>query len=157
MMFISAIMVVTMGFAWHHNRNSLTAKPGSVSMNVKDLSDIGISIVTQNDASFPTLLSTSLQGETKTAAEILSNVSFFIKNDTDQSIIGYAIKWEMIAPGGKPYNHVKTYLASDVLVGRPVTGLVGVINPHSVRFISLAPIEEINKAREGGGPSAARA
>jgi len=157
MMVIGVIMVVTMGSAWHHSRNSPTAEVGSVSMKVKDLSNIGISIITQSDPSFSTLLSTSLDGETKTAAQTLSNVSFFIKNDTDQPIIGYAIKWEMTAPDGKPHTHVKNYLASDVLVGRPVTGLVGVINSHSVRFVSLAPIEEINRAREAGGSLAARA
>ena len=113
-------------------------KPETVSMNVKDLSEIGISIISPNDPSFARLLSSSLQEEAREAAEAVRSVSFFLKNDTDHSIIAYTIKWKMITAEGKVRTHTKNYLASEVLIGRPLSGLPGVIEPHSVRFISLA-------------------
>lgn len=154
---LTSIMIVTMGFVRHTSRKASKAKVGSTSVALKDLPDIGIRIIGPNDDSFEGLLSTKLQGEVRAAAETLSPFSFFIKNETDRSIIGYSIKWEMMGPDGVPHSHVKTYLASDVLIGRPVEGLQGVIQPSSVRLISLAPFEEINRARQGGGSRAARA
>lgn len=152
-----SIMVVTMGFVRHTRRKASSAKVGSISVSLKDLPDIGIRLIGSNDNSFESLLSTKLQGETRAAAETLSPFTFFIKNEADRAIIGYSIKWEMMGPDGVPHSHVKNYLASDVLVGRPLDGLHGVIQPGSIRLISLAPIEEINGARQGGGLRAERA
>ena len=143
-----ALMLVATGFIWNSDRKL----PGSMknqnaSVSVKDLSEIGVSIVSPDDPAFSSLLTSYFQGENKEAAQTLSDVSCFIKNDTDKFIIGYVVKWDMLTTDGKVRTRNWHYLASDVLLGRPLEGLRGVIHPHSLGFVSAAPLGEINTSQ----------
>jgi hypothetical protein len=120
----------------------------NASVSVKDLSEIGISIVGPADPTFSSLLTSNFRGDIRNAAQTLSEVSCFIKNDTEKSIIGYTVRWDMLAADGKVHTRGRNYLAPDALLGQPLDDLRGVIPPHSVGFVSLAPVNEMSKSPE---------
>ncbi|HMH43834.1 MAG TPA: hypothetical protein VK557_10150 [Pyrinomonadaceae bacterium] len=149
---ITLLAVMTTGFLWAARRIKTARNPdSSVALNTKDLRNLGISLIGSNEPSFDSLMASVVPNEARENVEALRSVSVFLTNDTDHSVIAYSVKWEMVTGDGKLKTETREYLAPNALMGRSTVDLIGVIQPHSTRLVSLAPLVEAAKHPGVGG------
>lgn len=149
------LTVVTTGFVWSaRHRKTSRSKDASFTQSTKDLRKFGISLTGSNEASFDSLMASVVPSEARENAEALRSISVFLTNDTDHAVIAYSLKWEMVTNEGKTKSETKEYLAPNALIGGSPVDLIGVIQPHSTRFVSLAPVVEAANHLHGTGGGA---
>src|SRR5947209_6879689 len=90
-----------------------------VVINVKDLPEVGLTLIPPADASFPELLR-SLERDIPAQREqlrLLAPYSVFIRHTGTQDIVAYRLKWEFLRPNGKVTTSVGSYLSA---IGDPL-------------------------------------
>src|SRR5918912_2147203 len=71
-----------------------------VAMNVKDLPEHGLILVTSADPSFSELTA-NLYQESDNSMEALKPFSVLLKNMGNKTVIAYQLKWELTQPDGR--------------------------------------------------------
>jgi hypothetical protein len=113
----------------------------SVSINVRDLPEHGLIIISPTDPSFRGKMSALLRGESGISLETIEPFSLFVKNTGDLTVVGYELKWDLTNPEGKTVTYRNSSINPGTLLGFVEPGsddakLGQVIKPHSTRYFS---------------------
>jgi hypothetical protein len=132
-----------------------------VAMNVKDLPEHGLILVTSADPSFSELTA-NLYQESDNSMEALKPFSVLLKNMGNKTVIAYQLKWELTQPDGRILTNTQGFTnleklrtindtESPELTDVTVDSSSGnVIKPGSVLFCSPAGTLDIDQAPAGG-------
>ncbi len=126
-----------------------------ISMNIKDLPERGIRIISPTDAQFDNLLEDFLHNHSKQqnrpeiSTDIIRAFSVFMQNTGQENVVGYWLIWELTNIEGKTVSHVKTFLNGSYIAqsrGKTAGPEIGrdqfVVKPNEFQFVSLLPISE---------------
>ncbi len=132
-------LCITIGFT--HSRNSQTM---SVRINIKDIPEHGLTIISPSNSSFDALMSAYTKANPEVSVELLKPFSIFIKNTGDRPVVAYKLRWACTKTDGAVIYKDSTYSASWVLMNevegsieQAIANVATVIKPHSTLFLSL--------------------
>ncbi|HKS26283.1 MAG TPA: hypothetical protein VJS44_00615 [Pyrinomonadaceae bacterium] len=143
MLIIVAVLIATavVGVFWGNKR--VTAM--DLQFNVEDMPAHGITIVSPSDASFDGLMAIYQQRHPTIPIQELKPLSFFIKNTTSQTVVGYKINLECTKHDGSVITKSITDTTLWALTNPEEPGLKAsiaksktVIKPNGILFQSLA-------------------
>lgn len=107
-------------------------------INVKDISEHGLIIISSADAAFSNLINSALQIRPEPLAEELKSYSVFVKNESQRAVIAYSIKWEFLRPDGRIVTKRRNFITRSGLIGQGENAKgKNIINPGETRFLSL--------------------
>jgi len=116
----------------------------TIQVNVKDLPERGLVILSSSDPSFNEKFSFLLRQKPSVFVETLKPFSFIFNNMTDKSLVAYQLKWEMVKADGTINTRITSFANPRALMDGGAPGLehlsVGAghaIKASSSRFISL--------------------
>lgn len=150
-------LFVTTGFG---SRSSQLERPV---VNVKDLPERGLSIVSPSDAEYMELVSDLLEGKSDPIVETLAPYSIFLRNTANHAVVACLLKWEMVTPGGKKLLWIREYTNFQPLMEQSISevkeglairsGSRWFFTPSSLRFHQVPStddsrpevIEQLNK------------
>ena len=116
----------------------------SLQINVRDLPEHGISLMTASDPSFEKRISAVLKGKPDALVDALKPFSVFLMNSSDKAIVAYNLNWKLMKADGTIITRKSGGANSGALMygGSPgfehVSTITGhAIRPGSGRFVSL--------------------
>ncbi len=112
-----------------------------------DFSEDGLTIMTPSDRRFDSELSSLLkvnEPELTRLIELAKPFCVFVRNETDLSVVGCSLEWNVLRTDGTILSKGQPYLTPGILTGlqpidRAMIGRTELINPHSSAFVSLDP------------------
>jgi hypothetical protein len=96
LLLMSAGLALTTGFT----RNGAKMQSPSPQVNIKDLSERGLSIIGPSDPAFNQILASQSQLQKNPVVADLSPFSTLIKNTGPRSVIAFTLKWELMKADG---------------------------------------------------------
>jgi len=125
----------------------LEVRAMNVQVNIKDLPEYGVKIITSSDPSFDVRAQPFLKGQPEVMISRLKPVLAILENTGSLAIVGSCIKWEILKQDGTTFSRtVSSINARALMDGEPrlvQTTMGAAIPPLSIRFISvLGSVEE---------------
>lgn len=111
------VSIMSTGFA----RRSAHPQSATVAINVKDLPDRGLSIVSPSDPTYMQLVSELLQGKSDPLVQTLAPYSIFVKNNSDHAVVACILKWQMVTSSGKTLLWKMDYTNFQPLMGKDIS------------------------------------
>src|SRR5688572_27739739 len=93
------------------------AQAMTVRLNVKDIKEHGLEIITPLDPSFDHLAAKYFKGKPSAELEAFRPFSVFIKNRSNKYLVAYVLKWEILRTDGTATTGFKAYAQPGVLMG----------------------------------------
>jgi hypothetical protein len=132
-----------------------------VAVNVRDLPEYGVRLVSAADPSFNGLAAANLKNISPDNIESNKPFSVFIKNTGNRDLVAYVLKWELVVEDGSIRTHISSEGNPHLLMGAEPTKnpalieLSPVVKPAKVKFCSwIAPAEDQGIGSMTGGTSA---
>lgn len=132
-----------------------------VAVNVRDLPEYGVRLITAADPSFNGLVAANLKNIPLESIESNKPFSVFIKNTGKRDLVAYALKWELVEEDGSVRTHVSGEGNPNLLMGIEPTRvpalveLSPVVKPTKVKFCSwVPPVEDKGIGVTTGGTPA---
>lgn len=121
-------------------------KPMEVKLNIKDLPEEGVVIVSPADASFDELATALLKGATDEEIGLLKPLSVIVKNQGARRVVAHTIVWQCRGANGEQRSFKKVYANSEALTEgeEAVEALLDagrheMIEPGGAHLFSLLP------------------
>src|SRR4051812_13874923 len=87
---LATSLIMATGFLWVNRVRAM-----NVNINVRDLKEYGLSIISPADPSFDGKVSALLKNHPGLAIESIKPFSVFVKNSGNRAVAGYDLKWEL--------------------------------------------------------------
>lgn len=142
-----------------------------IRIHSKDLPQEGLIVVKPSDAAFDTKFAKEMEGESKSAADLMRPFSVFLENRSQHTVVAYMIQWCFTRADGTNDCYRKAFAAPRALMeGEALTddeeARSGKIKPNSSLFLSLispdgsgafrvrvlTTSEEVERMKEGISP-----
>jgi hypothetical protein len=146
---LAALAVIPVGVVLH----TRGAEAVKVKINKKDFSKRGLSIVSAVDPAFDDLMAAYVSRHPDAPVERLKPFSFFVQNNTSQTVVACRVKWECVRADGtvidKVIGETSLWALTNAVgdkTGAVITKAGMVIRPGTARFFSLAaPSESLDE------------
>lgn len=89
----------------------------NVRLDVHDLPEYGLHIISPVDPSFKGMMSAYFQDKRQDTLDLFQPFSVFVKNTSKRHAVAYTLKWELIRADGKVLTHISSYATPEILMG----------------------------------------
>jgi hypothetical protein len=136
-----AVLSTTTGFVLSRSVHTMNIK-----MNVKDLPESGLSLISPTHSSFNGRLTELLKGEPNDVLDNIKPFSIFLENKSQHAVVAYMLQWCFTKPDGTNDCFRKAVVNPVALMdggGLPeqYDSQSSVIKPNSSRFFSIASLD----------------
>lgn len=140
---IAALLLISAGLAAAAGYNLEGADKQSVhpQINIKDISEQGLSIVGSGDATFNSAVESLSKGKDSPVLEALRPFSICIKNRSRRSVVAFTLKWQLMREDGTIRTKTIDYIELWKLMGISSAGQDGYIIQSDSALFAVPSVE----------------
>lgn len=140
LLLIAMGLAVTIGFTKRGGELQVT----NSQINIKDISEHGLTIIGPADPSYEGMVKTWLRGKQNSVINGLQPYSIFIKNTGSKTVVAFTLKWELMTATGSIRTQLRDYITLWKLMGITAPDNSGyIIEPNATIFVSPSNIEPL--------------